>query len=121
MAWEDTFKSWGSAPGITEQEKMENAETAIRKAIDANPTLVGMNISIIPQGSYKSKTNIKNDSDVDICVCLHSTFHDVYPVGKTRAEYGNIDGSRDFNSFKNLIQKALEDYFGKNQVTRGNT
>lgn len=120
MAWEDTFKSWGSAPGITEQEKMENAETAIRKAIDANPTLVGMNVSIIPQGSYRSKTNVKNDSDVDICVCLHSTFHDVYPVGKTRAEYGNIDGSTDFNSFKNLIQKALEDYFGKNQVTRGN-
>ena len=76
-----TFKSWGSAPGITEQEKMENTESSIRKAIKAHAKLSGMDISIIPQGSYKSKTNVKNDSDVDICVCLNSLFWKI-PSGK---------------------------------------
>lgn len=120
MAWEDTFKSWGSAPGVTEQQKMENAETAVRKAINANTTLSNMDISIIPQGSYKSKTNVKNDSDVDICVCLNSTFFERYPEGKTRADYGNTEGNISFSEFKNLIQKALEDYFGEISITRGN-
>ena len=120
MPWEETFKSWGSAPGITEQEKMENAENAIKKAIRADNKLSTMDISIISQGSYKSKTNVKNDSDVDICVCLNSTFFPRYPQGKTKEDYGNIDGSISFSEFKGLVQKALEDYFGKINVTRGN-
>lgn len=120
MNWEDTFKSWGAAPSVTEQIKMENAETAVKKAINANATLAGMDISIIPQGSYKSKTNVKNDSDIDICVCLNSTFFPRYPQGKTKHDYGNIDGNIAFAEFKNLVQKAIEDYFGKKDVTRGN-
>jgi len=120
MAWEDTFKSWGAAPGATEQQKMENAETAIRKAIKANARLSSMDISIIPQGSYKSRTNVRNDSDVDICVCLNSTFFTRYPTGKAREDYGNVAGSITFAEFKNLVQKALEDYFDKANVTRGN-
>ncbi len=119
MKWEDTFKFWGAAPGTTEQEKMENAETAIRKAINANTTLADMDISIIPQGSYKSKTNVRNDSDVDICVCLNSTFFPEIPADKTRQHYGITTGSISFSEFKNLVQEALEDYFGENNVTRG--
>lgn len=120
MAWEDTFKSWGSAPGVTEQQKMENTETAVRKAIKASATLSSMDISVIPQGSYKSRTNVKNDSDVDISVCLNSTFFPRYPQGKSREDYGNSAGSISFADFKNLVQNALEDYFGKSSVTRGN-
>lgn len=120
MSWEETFKSWGCAPSLTEQQKIENAETAIKKAIKANDTLSNMNISIIPQGSYRSKTNVKNDSDVDICVCLNSTFFPRYPEGKTKEFYGNSDGSISFSRFKNLVQEALEDYFGKENITRGN-
>lgn len=120
MAWEDTFKSWGAAPSKTEQERMENAEAAVRKAIDANAKLSSMDIAIIPQGSYKSRTNVRNDSDVDICVCLNSTFFPRYPQGKTKEHYGNSGGSITFGEFKNLVQIALEDYFGKENITRGN-
>lgn len=120
MNWEDTFKSWGSAPSVTEQQKMINAETAIRKAILANPTLANMEISIFAQGSYKSKTNVRNDSDVDICVCLHSTFFPRYPSGKTREYYGNSPGSISFSDYKDLIHKALGNYFGYDNITKGN-
>src|SRR3989344_9289068 len=108
---EDTFKSWGAAPGTTEQQKMENAETAINKAIKANAALAAMDISIIPQGSYRARTNVRRDSDVDICVCLNSTFFPRYPEGTTKEHYGNTDGSITFKEFKKLVQTALGDYF----------
>lgn len=120
MSWEETFKTWGSAPSLTEQEKMKNAETAIRKAIDANSRLASMDISIIPQGSYKSKTNVKNDSDVDICVCLNSTFFPRYPAGKVARDYFNTDGTISFSEFKSLVYTALKDYFGAQNITWGN-
>jgi len=120
MAWEEVFKSWGSAPSTTEQGKMENAETAIRKAINAHTKLAEMDISFISQGSYKSKTNVKNDSDVDICVCLNSTFFARYPQGKTREDYGNIPGTISFVEFKNLVHEALGKYFNYENIRRGN-
>lgn len=119
MSLEDLFKSWGEAPGITEQEKMENAETAIHKAIKANNDLAGMDISIIRQGSYRSKTNVKQDSDVDVCVCLNSTFFTQYPAGKRKEDYGNIDGSITFGEFKDLVEIALNKYFGSENITPG--
>ena len=99
---------------------MANAETAIQKAIKANATLANMDISIIPQGSYRSKTNVRNDSDVDMCICLNSTFFPRYPAGKTSSDYLNIDGSITFREFKNLVYTALGDYFGYNNITPGN-
>ena len=120
MEWEDIFKAWGAAPSTTEQQKMENAETAVRKAIKANTRLAAMDISIIPQGSYRSRTNVRLDSDVDICVRLNSTFFPRYPAGKTREDYNNIEGSITFKDFKDLVHTALGDHFGLPNLTPGN-
>lgn len=120
MSWEDTFKSWSAAPSATEQQKMENAETAIRKAIKANKDLADMDITIIPQGSYRARTNVRLDSDVDICIYLNSTFFPRYPPGKTKEDYGNIDGSISFSNYKNLVYQALGEYFSWENVDRGN-
>jgi hypothetical protein len=120
MTWEDTFKSWGAGPSATEQQKMENAETAVRKAIKANAKLCAMDVTIIPQGSYRSRTNVRLDSDVDICVRLNSTFFPKYPPGKTQEDYGNIDGSIAFRAFKDLVHVALGEYFGYGNITPGN-
>jgi hypothetical protein len=120
MDWEDIFKSWGSPPGETEKQKMENAESAIRKAIKANEKLANMDISIVLQGSYNANTNVRQDSDVDICVCLNSTFFPRYPAGKSKEYYGNTDGTIHFKDFKNLVHIALGDYFDYNNVTPGN-
>ena len=116
---EATFTTWAKGPGTTEQTKCDNAETAIRKAIDAHEQLSGMDIKVFPQGSYRNRTNVKQDSDVDICVRLNSTFFPDYPAGKTQKDFGNVDGSITFSVFKNLVQVALENYFGKTSVTRG--
>ena len=117
--WEETFTSWAKGPGTTEQSKCENAETAIRKAIAADAKLSKVDISIFAQGSYRNRTNVKQDSDVDICVRLNSTFFPDYPAGKTRVDFGNLAGSITFAEYKELLHAALVAYFGKLAVSRG--
>ncbi len=117
--WEDSFASWAKGPGDTEKEKCERAETAIRKAIAAHEKLSAMEITVFPQGSYRHKTNVRADSDVDICVRLNTTFFPKYPPGKSKEDFGNTDGSITFADYRNLVQRALEDYFGRDFVTRG--
>lgn len=118
--WEEKFALWSKPPGKTEREKMENAEAAVRKAIDADAELSKMDISVFPQGSYKARTNITQDSDVDICVRLNSTFFVRYPEGKTKEDYGHSTGSITFSNFKSLVGTALTNYFGKENITPGN-
>jgi len=117
---EETFKSWAKGPGITEQTKCDNAETAVQKAIDAHEKLSSMDITVFPQGSYRNLTNVRHDSDVDICVRLNSTFFADYPQGHAREDFGNGAGSISFHDYRNLVQEALETYFGRQSVKRGN-
>lgn len=117
---EDQFRSWAPPPSLTEQDKMNNAENAIRKAINSDKVLSGMDISIFAQGSYSTNTNVRLDSDVDICVCLNSTFFPEYPAGKTKEDYGNSDGTITFKEYKDMVEVALISYFDKAYVKRGN-
>lgn len=117
---EDTFAFWAKGPSATETEKCENAESSVRKAIAADEKLSRMNVSIFGQGSYQARTNVRQDSDVDICVRYNAAFFPQYPEGKTGADFGHRDGGLPFADFKNLVQTALEAYFGRTSVTRGN-
>lgn len=117
--WEETFASWSTGPGTTEQTRAENAERAIRKAIDQSSKLAGMDITVFPHGSYRNRTNVRQDSDVDICVRLNDEFFPDYPAGKTKEYFGNRDGDIKYSDFKNLVHQALIDYFGGDNVKRG--
>ena len=55
-------------PGKTEQDRCDNAATAIRKAIEASDKLRSHRVSVFAQGSYRNNTNVRKDSDVDIGV-----------------------------------------------------
>jgi hypothetical protein len=71
--WEATFSSWGAPPGNTEQTKAENAERAIKKAIDANARLSSKPIEVFTQGSYSNRTNVRQDTlgvDYDVVTSL---------------------------------------------------
>jgi hypothetical protein len=117
---EETFGIWSKGPSQTETDKCTNAENAVKKAIGSSSDLASLNVSVFAQGSYRNRTNVRQDSDVDICVRYNSTFFPEYPAGKTGGDYGNISGTMAFADFKNMVQKALESYFGKQGVTRGN-
>ena len=80
MALEDTLKSWARAPGQTELDKCDNAVTAVRKALAASSALSKLSIKVFAQGSYCNRTNVREDSDVDVCVrCSDSFFSDYLP------------------------------------------
>ncbi|MES2408197.1 MAG: nucleotidyltransferase [Pseudomonadota bacterium] len=117
---EENFVSWAQGPSKTESEKCENAENAIRKAIAADSDLSTHDITVFSQGSYKARTNIRQNSDVDICVRYNGAFFPDYPDGKTKEDFGNIDGKLPFADYKDMVGRALRSYFGASSVTGGN-
>lgn len=116
---EETFIFWSQGPSKSETDKCENAETAVRKAISADGKLSALDISVFAQGSYRARTNVRLDSDVDVCVRYNSNFLPEYPDGTTKETFGNIDGTMVFADFKKMVEKALKGYFGEAGVTRG--
>lgn len=86
---EDTFNTWSRGPGQTEADRCSNAETAVRKAIKASGALGDLDISVFAQGSYRNRTNVRQDSDVDVCIRYNGTIFTEYPPGKTREDFGN--------------------------------
>jgi hypothetical protein len=119
--WEATFSSWGAAPGVSERTKCENAERAIRKAIEACATLDAKPIDVFTQGSYANRTNVRQDSDVDICVLYKGAFFTDYSMsqGLNGTVLGHTNGTYPYSEFKNDVEAALVDYFGTSSVTRG--
>jgi hypothetical protein len=118
--WETTFQNWAKPPGKTEQDRMENAERQIRKAIHASQKLSTRDIKIFSQGSYSNRVNVRQDSDVDIGVCCYDVFFPKYPDDNVKAALNHIDDAYTYFNFKNEIQEALEGYFGRASVKRGN-
>lgn len=118
--WESTFRAWGQSPSQTEREKCENAERAIRKAIAASSSLATRSITVFAQGSYANRTNVRQDSDVDICVMCGDVFFFDLPPGVQREHYGIQPASYEYSQFKNEVNSALVNYFGSSAVTRGN-
>ena len=116
---EDTFTSWSKGPGATEQEMCDNAARAVKNAIDGSSTLSGMDITVFAQGSYAARTNVRQNSDVDICVRLNSVAFSDYPDGKGNVDYGRVESDLKFADYRNMIGTALTEYFGARAVTRG--
>ena len=120
--WEDVFCTWGAAPSTTEQTKCDNAERAVRKAIDASTKLNTRSIEVFAQGSYANRTNVRQESDVDICVLCKDTFFPDYSMsqGLNDGVFGYSDAQYHYGDFKNDVEAALKSYFGAAAVKRGN-
>lgn len=119
-ATEEQLRSWSAGPSQTEKDRCTNAENMVRKAIAADSDLQSLNITVFAKGSYVANTNVRQNSDVDICVRYNGTFFEHYPEGKSRSDFGNVPGTMNFADFKNMVHKAMADYFGADGVKRGN-
>ena len=118
--WEAAFAAWAEGPGSTEQEKAENAEAVVRNAVKESEHLDGWDVSVGAHGSYRARTNIKTDRDVDVYVRLNThEFFSLYPTGKSREDFGNSKGAVDYDDFRNRVEGALKDYLGEEAVARG--
>ena len=119
--WESDFSFWAQPPSKTEEQRSENAIRGIRTAVNGCSNLNQRRIKVFTQGSYRNRVNVRQDSDVDLGVMLYyDSFLDEYPEGKTRADFGNLDGDYPYSQFKNELEEALVDRFGRAAVKRGN-
>lgn len=118
--WEQAFRTWSRPCSDTEAEKQANAERMIRDAISTYAPLSGRTIKVIVQGSYRNNTNVRQDSDVDICVCcMDPFFYDFHFADYGTAEATVVGASYSYPTFKSDVQAALEQKFGKRGVRRG--
>jgi len=119
--WEDIFRRWSKPSSDTEAEKQANAERMIRAALGDCRALDLHEIKIIPQGSYRNNTNVRQESDVDICVCcMDQFFYDLSFADYGKTEANIIDSPYSYSQFKNDVQLALQRKFGTTGMSRGN-
>lgn len=119
--WVGAFETWAKPVSATEGEKCERSERMIRNAIEASERLGKRSIRVFPQGSYRNDTNVRQNSDVDICVCCTDVFITDYThtPGISNATFGYVDAPYTEAQFKNDVGDALQSYFGSTGVTRG--
>ncbi|WP_104805613.1 nucleotidyltransferase domain-containing protein [Blautia marasmi] len=83
----------------------------IRDAVNSCNELKYKDIDIFIQGSYANNTNVRSESDVDVCVMLRDTFHTVYAKRKGREDYGFSASNFTFQEYRDLVKKALQGKF----------
>ena len=120
--WEITFRAWSKPSSETESERYENAERMIRAAITESPALTYRDVEVFAQGSYKNNTNVRLESDVDICVLCSPPFFTDFSLanGFSREDVGLVDSTFSYAQFKNEVGEALYAKFGSQSVRRGN-
>jgi hypothetical protein len=114
------LQSWTAPLSNTEEKKAENAVSMIKDAIKSNNDLKSREIEVFTQGSFANNTNVRSDSDVDICVMLKDVFNADYPEGKKRDDYGFDPSDFTFKEYRDLVKQALQDKFTSNYVSDGN-
>jgi len=119
---EALLSRWSDPPSDTEQTRCDNAERVIKNAIAKSALLKDRDIRVFVQGSYRNNTNVRLDSDVDICVCLMDTFITDYTFadGLSDAALGLIGSTYPYSQFRNDLEAALVAAFGRVNVKRGN-
>jgi hypothetical protein len=117
--WEQKLKNWTKPPSDSEEEKCTNAESMIRDAITSDEEFKDKNIEIFGQGSYKNNTNVRLNSDVDICVKLKDTFFYKLPDGTNPEDFNISSSSYSFNTYKDSVHQALINKFGTSNIKRG--
>ncbi len=115
---ETTLQLWTKPASDTEEQKIENTISMIKSAINSSNELKSLEIDIFVQGSYANNTNVRTNSDVDVCVMLRSTFYTEYPDGKDRNDYGFTEGNKSLKVRSNsyhvnadvVVALLLKDY-----------
>lgn len=116
---EDQLSRWAQAPSETEEGKCQET---VRRVTNAVRRKFNTSVTIILQGSYKNRTNVRRDSDVDIAV-RHDSYY--FPDLGNLTEQEKIiyhanhpNSTYTFAQFKTDIQIALEAEFNYGEVAR---
>jgi hypothetical protein len=118
---EEQLKRWAKPPGKIEQDKSDNAESAIKTAIKNDDLLKNRSITFKAQGSYRNRTTVRQESDVDVCIlCLDSMFFEL-PDGYTERDFNILTpATYSYEDYRAEVHAALLDHFTGGTITQGN-
>ena len=118
---EDTIKKWTNPLSASEDEKLLNAERMVKDAITNNDILSKLEIKVFCQGSYANNTNIRLDSDIDVNINYKGAFYYDLPFGMKKEDFGLGNACNySYHEFKNDVETALIEKFGRQNVKRKN-
>ncbi len=117
---EDVFMGWSKPASESEEQRISNAIDMVKSAIKSNADLQNKDIEIFVQGSYANNTNVRSNSDIDVCIMLKDTFSSKYPQGLTREDYGFEASNYKFSVYRSAVIKSLADKFDNENITPGN-
>ncbi len=72
--WQEVVAVWSQSPGKIKQEQCDRAIRMIKQAIERDRTLQTKTIRTFSQGSYRNHPNVRQDSDVNVCVLCEEMF-----------------------------------------------
>lgn len=108
------------AASRNESDKLDRSEAMVRDAIRGSK-FEGI-VDIFGKGSYKNNTNVRLNSDMDICVVYTPTFQFDIPQGNTPEEH-NITPKHEpytFPIFKSELTDLMKEKFGKYNISTKN-
>lgn len=118
---ERKLQFWTRPLSKTEKLRVDNAINMVRKALAECEELQEFAIDVFAQGSYANNTNVRQESDVDLCVMLREPFFCEFANGKSARDYGYVSATRlSFPEYKAYVLSALYQKFGREQVTGKN-
>ncbi|MFK4964806.1 nucleotidyltransferase domain-containing protein [Lactococcus garvieae] len=120
MALEETLRNWAKRPSDSEQDRIDRTERMIKAAILKSNDSYVSGAKVFAKGSVKAGTNIKKDSDIDICVQPYGVFFANYSEGLSDKDFGNSSSTYTFKQFRDNVESALIDHFGSAYVSSGN-
>ena len=66
-SWNERFQHWERPASETEEVQINRSAGMVQGAFNDNAWLVKEGVQIRPQGSYHNNTNVRQDSDMDLC------------------------------------------------------
>lgn len=115
---EETLTTWTYPPSDAEEAKLQNSERMVKEAIANDPKLKQKPTETFGQGSYANDTNVRLNSDIDINVRYTGGFYYDLPSNKVKEEFGITPTEYNFFEFKNDVENALVNKFGRSEVIR---
>lgn len=118
---EQTLTNWTSRSSDHEEEKCERASRMIRQALARHSGMEARPYRIIAQGSYQNNTNVRHESDVDLCVVFTDVYQTdfTYAGGETFDSLGLTRVHRNYQDDRSMVEEALRAVFGR-AMTAGN-
>jgi hypothetical protein len=117
--WEQWLQNSSGPASADEEAKRDRTEKRIKDAINASA--LAPYVRVYAKGSYANNTNVRLDSDVDICVEWKVTFA-VDRLGSaidaSASELGYTPATTDFDpaDFRGQVLDVMRNAFGQTQV-----